>query len=618
MQKAVLFTLLFINIYTYASTGPDSDVYKATIDLIAVENDKVQITIHVPEISTDEIVYCLPKIVPGTYSIYDFGRFVSDFKALDENNNLLKVEKISENEWKIFDATVLNKINYWVDDTYDMTQSNPIFEPAGTNIAPGKNFVVNSFGFIGYLEGLKSLRYELTIKKPAEFYGVTPLRSSHTADSYDIFHLHNYDHLADSPIMYGLPDTAIKVVGGADVLIGVYSPNKIITASQIMDNVKEILEASEDYLGGKLPVDKYAFLFYFTDTAGVSGGMGALEHKNSSVYFLPEMPINEIATTLRDVCAHEFFHVVTPLNIHSEEIADFNFIEPDMSKHLWLYEGQTEYAAHHAQVRGGLISPQEFIERLQEKIFTSQNYYNDTLPFTLMSEGCLNHYHSEYGNVYQKGALINMCLDIELLRLSGGTYGTPELMRELGEKFGQQKAFEDNALFDIIAEMTYPEIRTFFKLYVEGSNSLPYQKFFNYAGIEMSQSEVMKMLSLGNVAFNFDASPSGTFITVADTTGMNSFGRDLGYIPGDRIVQIDNIDFTSGNPNELVQQWKNQTSAGDKVKMIVTRKGSSDTEKKVKLKAKALEVEVKMPGKYLLAINPTAEQEKLRKAWLGN
>lgn len=618
MQKVILSALLYINIFTYANSGPDSDKYKATIDLIAVENDKVQITLHVPQINTDEIVYCMPKIVPGTYSIYDFGRFVSDFKALDANSNLLKVEKISENEWRIFNAKNLRIINYWVDDTYDMTQSNPIFEPAGTNIAPGKNFVVNSFGFIGYIEGLKSLQYELTIKKPAEFYGVTPLRSYYAENTYDIFHLHNYGHLADSPIMYGLPDTAMKVVGGADVLIGVYSPNKIITASQIMDNVEEILEASENYLGGKLPVDKYAFLFYFTDTAGVSGGMGALEHKNSSVYFLPESPIEEIAPTLRDVCAHEFFHVVTPLNIHSEEIADFNFIEPDMSMHLWLYEGQTEYAAHHAQVRGGLISSQEFLDRMYDKIYISQNYYNDTLPFTIMSRGCLDTYHQEYANVYQKGALINMCLDMELLRLSGGAYGTPELMRDLGKRFGQQKAFEDEALFDVIAEMTYLEIRSFFGKYVEGNNTLPYSEYFEYAGIEMEEGEKMKMLSLGSVPLNFDASSNGTFIIVTDTTGMNSFGRDLGYNPGDRIVQIDNIDFTSGNPNELVQQWKSETMAGDKVKMFVIRKDSNNKEKRVKLKAKAIEVEVQMPGKFVFIDHPTATQEKFRKAWLGN
>ena len=45
----------------------------------------------------------------------------------------------------------------------------------------------------------------------------------------DKFHLDDYDHLADSPLLYAVPDTASTMVGNAQVLIGVYSPNKVIT-----------------------------------------------------------------------------------------------------------------------------------------------------------------------------------------------------------------------------------------------------------------------------------------------------------------------------------------------------------------------------------------------------
>jgi hypothetical protein len=56
-----------------------------------------------------------------------------------------------------------------------------------------------------------------------------------------------------------------------------------------------------------------------------------------------------------DIAAHEFFHVVTPLNIHSEIIEHFNFVmTPVPSRHLWLYEGTTEWAAHAMQLRAGL------------------------------------------------------------------------------------------------------------------------------------------------------------------------------------------------------------------------------------------------------------------------
>ncbi|MBL0279286.1 MAG: peptidase M61 [Bacteroidetes bacterium] len=615
-MRNFLLLLLGLSGIAARATEPTSNIYTATIDLTVVENDRVKVTIDVPEITSDNIFYCIPKIVPGTYNIYDFGRFVFDFKAYNENGVALKVEPVDVNRYKIFNATTLKKIEYWIDDTYDMTGDNPIFEPAGTNIAPD-NFVVNTFGFIGYLDGMKENDYELIIKKPAGFYGSTPLKAKSVGTNLDKFHLDDYDHLADSPLLYAVPDTASTMVGNAQVLIGVYSPNKVITAKQIMDNVSEILAAQGEYLGGKLPVDKYAFLLYFTDTTGVSGGMGALEHKNSSVYYLPETEIENIAPMLRDVCAHEFFHVVTPLAIHSREIADFNFIEPKMSKHLWLYEGQTEYAAHHAQVKAGLITHEEFISRMQGKIENSTSYYNDTLPFTTMSLGCLDIYHEEYGNVYLKGALINMCLDIELRQLSKGKYGTQELMRDLGKEFGANKAFNDDELFDKITKMTYPEIRTFFTTYVEGDTPIPYETYLKKAGISLSPEGTMEVISMGNISMNYNITAESSTIFIENLEGSNSFAKDMGYKVGDKFLSINGQSLTAGNADRAINAWKQTTKAGDKVVVMVERKLDNGKVKKVKLKGNAITVKVPMPRNLMLDEQATPEQLAFRKAWLG-
>jgi predicted metalloprotease with PDZ domain len=615
-MRNFLLLLLGLSGIAARATEPTSNIYTATIDLTVVENDRVKVTIDVPEITSDNIFYCIPKIVPGTYNIYDFGRFVFDFKAYNENGVALKVEPVDVNRYKIFNATTLKKIEYWIDDTYDMTGDNPIFEPAGTNIAPD-NFVVNTFGFIGYLDGMKENDYELIIKKPAGFYGSTPLKAKSAGTNLDKFHLDDYDHLADSPLLYAVPDTASTMVGNAQVLIGVYSPNKVITAKQIMDNVSEILAAQGEYLGGKLPVDKYAFLLYFTDTTGVSGGMGALEHKNSSVYFLPETEIENIAPMLRDVCAHEFFHVVTPLAIHSREIADFNFIEPKMSKHLWLYEGQTEYAAHHAQVKAGLITHEEFISRMQGKIENSTSYYNDTLPFTTMSLGCLDIYHEEYGNVYQKGALINMCLDIELRQLSKGKYGTQELMRDLGKEFGANKAFNDDELFDKITKMTYPEIRTFFTTYVEGDTPIPYETYLKKAGISLSPEGTMEVISMGNISMNYNITAESSTIFIENLEGSNSFAKDMGYKVGDKFLSINGQSLTAGNADRAINAWKQTTKAGDKVVVMVERKLDNGKVKKVKLKGNAITVKVPLPRTLMLDEQVTPDQLAFRKAWLG-
>ena len=83
-----------------------------------------------------------------------------------------------------------------------------------------------------------------------------------------------------------------------------------------------------------------------------------------------------------------------------------------MSQHLWMYEGVTEYFANLFQINQGLITEEEFYTRMSEKI-EHANAMNDTMPFTTMSANVLTEpYKEQYLNVYEKGALIGMCLDI--------------------------------------------------------------------------------------------------------------------------------------------------------------------------------------------------------------
>ena len=84
--------------------------------------------------------------------------------------------------------------------------------------------------------------------------GESPAGHSINLD-HDIYHLDNYDKLADALLMYGQPDTAFHHGGGAQVQIGVYSPNGVIQAAAVRDNIKDLLHAQELYLGGKLPVE---------------------------------------------------------------------------------------------------------------------------------------------------------------------------------------------------------------------------------------------------------------------------------------------------------------------------------------------------------------------------
>ena len=618
--------------FNVASATDGKYVYK--IDLTNVVDDKVFIELTVPEIEGDMLTFHLPKMIPGTYSIEDYGRFVSDFKALDKKGRSLPVEKINDNTWQISKANKLVAITYWIEDSYDTEIAGPeIMQPAGTNIEAGKNFIINASGFFGYFDGNTDLEYEINVIKPAQFYGSTGLiplsvnndltvslsiegAAVNTDATVDIFITANYDELVDSPIMYSLPDTTVIDVAGTQVLVSSYSPNKAVTSKEIANTIEEVLMAQKDYLGGTLPVDKYAFIFYFTDEPIMS--YGALEHSYSSFYYMPEYSIEEMEQQLRDFAAHEFFHIVTPLSIHSEEIQPFDFTSPKMSKHLWLYEGMTEYFAGNAQLKGGIISIDEYINMLREKIYYSTEF-NDTLPLTELSLGALNTHADQYMNVYQKGALIGMALDLTLLELSEGQYGVQNMMADLATEYGKHKAFNDEKLFDKITELTYPEVREFFRRYVEGNEPMPLVDVFMKAGIIYEMEGKFADYSLGLTEENYGVDMDRGVIFIKNQDALDEFGKSLGLIDGD-IIQTINGDTIPALGPEIMGFFENvivSMEEGKEYIMTVLRPTEDGEEEVVALSAETIKIYTIVPFAIRPVDEPTELHLKVRSAWLG-
>ncbi|MGK6352978.1 peptidase M61 [Parapedobacter sp. DT-150] len=471
--------------------------YQYTVDLTNLQDDKFRVTLITPEVTGKKVVFALPKIIPGTYAISDYGAFTSNVVAEDRGGRRLPVKQLNTNQWEIGNAKKLHRITYEVEDIYDTDKQHNIYPMAATNIE-AKNVVVHTPGIFGYLEGQHKLPIELTFEKPADFYGSSakvPVESNATRD---VFHMERLDDLYDTPIMYGVPDTTTVKVGNCEVLVSVYSPNKTINSGEIAGWLNGLLQGARVYLGGKLPADRYAFLYYFKDMklqqSFQQGMAGALEHTTSSFYYIPELPADVLKNMLVDVSSHEFFHIITPLTIASREVKEFNYDTPILSKHLWLYEGTTEYTAHHVQVQSGINTPEQFLDKLGEKIVDSRENYNDTLAFTQLSKYAASTYADQYGNVYQKGALIGACLDIYLLHLSEGGYGLKDLTHDLGIRYGKDSYFEDDELFDEIARLSYPEAKDFLLKYTQGNTPIPYDDFFRLVGVRYQPDGTKKLV----------------------------------------------------------------------------------------------------------------------------
>ncbi|MEO1009717.1 MAG: peptidase M61 [Bacteroidota bacterium] len=587
------------------------------MDLINVVDDKVLVSIDPGAFTKESITFYIPKTVPGTYSTDNYGKYIEGFRALDYKGNELMVTRPDENSWLIQNAKNLDRIMYYVNDTYDTENevAHAVFSPSGTNILAGKNFVLNLHGFVGYFKGLKEIPYTININKPANLVGTTSLKEDpgdNTDKEWDRFKASRYFEVVDNPIQYAEPNTERFQIEDITITLSVYSPSGTFTAASLKGSMEKMMRAQKAFLGDIDGTREYNILLYLSTLEPTDAkGFGALEHHTSTVVVMPEtISKYYLEESMVDVVSHEFFHTVTPLNVHSEEVQYFDFNDPKMSQHLWMYEGTTEYFANLFQVRQGLINETEFFERIMGKINNAKNY-DDTMSFTLMSRNILKPpYKDNYINVYEKGTLINMVLDIILKEKSNGEKGVLWLMKELSKTYGKMTPFKDEKLIDEIVAMTYPEVRTFFDTHVIGNTPIDYGKYLAKVGLKTATVEKQSGYFLdGEIPF-IDVDPANNdVIFVREGIELNSFFNELGAQGGDVIKSINGTDVNLEAIRPIIGQsfgWNPDTE----IKMTVQR-----GEQAISLEGKAgtplLNVRTIVPME-----NASDKEEQLREYWL--
>ncbi|NDI97544.1 peptidase M61 [Flavobacterium sp. LaA7.5] len=562
-MKQFIYSFAFAVLAFSNVTAQKNDDVKVAIDLKTITNDKVTVTVTPPAFKTNSTTYFIPKIVPGTYSADNYGKFIENFKAYDKKGRALEVVKADDNSWKIDNAKKLVKITYEVNDTYDTegTGAHEIFSPAGTNIVANENFVLNTHGFIGYFEDKGELPYELTITHPATLWGATSFVDANDSNEIDVFNAPRYPEVVDHPIMYSKPDYTSFMVDGMEILISVYSPTGKVTAKDITPEMETMMRAQKRFLGAINSTKKYSVLVYLSDIEGNDAkGFGALEHTTSTTVVMPEaMPLEQLLSSLKDVVSHEFFHIVTPLSVHSKEIHFFNYNTPKMSEHLWMYEGVTEYFANLFQVNQGLITEEEFYIRMAEKVAQSKQF-DETMNFTKMSKNILEApYKDAYYNVYLKGALIAMCIDIEMRESSNGEKGILDLMQALSNEYGSNKPFNDEDLFTKITALSYPAVGEFLNTYVAGSTPIPYDEYFAKMGVTKAKVEKPGNPFLKNEQTPYVTINAAKEIVILPNIEGNIFMSSLGIQAGDALLSVNDTAYNLDNIYDLIMNsmsWK--------------------------------------------------------------
>jgi predicted metalloprotease with PDZ domain len=465
------------------------------IDLNDRADDLFKVTLTVEGLTRENAVYQFASTAPGTYQVMDIGRFVRSFEARDARGRVVPSSQVSVNQWRLSDPARVRTIRYAIAETWDTkVERNSVYLMCGTSIE-ADHVLINPHAVIGYPTGLQAVPVRLRLRYPAEWKIGTALEREPGGG----YRAETYDHLVDSPILLGRLSDARLMVTGVPVEIYAYSKTGKIQAPQLLNAMDDMLEAAGRFLG-KLPVDRYTFLYHFEDQ-----NAGAWEHSLSSAYVFHESEFTDsLGRYLTDIAAHEFFHIVTPLNIHSEIIEHFNFVTPVPSQHLWLYEATTEWAAHAMQLRAGLKSPDDYMKKVLQKMHIDRAAFDST--YSLRDLALTSYSDSgqkQYANIYMRGALTIGLLDIRMLELSGGERGLQDVILELAGRYGRERAFSEATFVDTLVALTHPEVRDFFARYIWESEKLPIREYYARLGIHLVEDPDGRPLR-----FEIDPSPT--------------------------------------------------------------------------------------------------------------
>ena len=455
-----------------------------TVDLRQRGTHTIGVTLRVDSLSAGDTLFQFAATAPGTYQTMDIGRFVRGFTAVDARGRTIPTRKISTNQWRVAAPRRVRMIRYRVHDTWHAPEQEfRVYPMAGTAIEP-KHALINWQAVIGFPVTQQGSPFRVRMLRARDWQVATALR-----EVDGVFEAESFDALVDSPVLMGRLTTESVCVTGVPVRIAVYSPTSKITAAQLAGAMRGMLQAAGTFLG-VLPVDRYVFLFDFAPVAK-GDATGAWEHSYSSAYTLPEESYAaDSGDAITSMAAHEFFHIVTPLHLHSEIVERFNYQRPVPSRHLWLYEGTTEWASEKLQLEGGLESLEAYLAELAAKARRDRQQFDTTYSLTDLARTSYTAAGArQYANIYMRGALVAGLLDIRLLELSGGTRGLRSLVLDLSRDYGVARPFAEDSLIDIVVARTYPEIRDFFARWVEGAQRLPLREYYGKLGITVEENE---------------------------------------------------------------------------------------------------------------------------------
>ncbi len=452
-----------------ARSAPISNLrYEITFDSITAESRTIRLAMDFDVAGPGPVLLSLPAWTPGSYQLSFFARWVSNFAAT-AGEKPLAWDKLDHDTWRVQPGkakSVSIHFDYLADTLENaMSWARPNFALFnGTNLLP-------------YPEGRGAdFSATVTVKTEPGWLVATGMAAGERGGYREA----NYHDLVDKPFFVGRFDYDSLQVAGVWTRLATFPAGALQgqARSELWEQIGRMIPP-EAAVFGETPWKDYTVMMIFDPAFG---GGAALEHTNSHVGIYNNNFIG--SPILVSITAHEIVHAWNVKRLRPADMVPYRYDRMTPTTWLWVSEGITDYYADLALVRGGIITPDDFMSVTAEKIGRVAEAASTALEDASLSTWI----HPTDGSgliYYPKGSLAGLMLDIMVRDASDNRRSLDTVMRELYRTtYKQGRGFTGPEWWGAVSRAAGGRSFTEFAAkYVDGRDPYPWDQVLPLAGM---------------------------------------------------------------------------------------------------------------------------------------
>ena len=531
-----------------------------TVSFPAPQTHYMEVSATVPTERRADVELMMAVWTPGSYLVREYERNVEAVSAAGPDGRALPVVKSDKNRWRVTTGganTVTVKYRVyghemsvrtnWIEAGFALLNGAPTFLTlADRTPRPHEVVITPATGWAKSMTGLPEM--------PGG-----PHR----------YRAPDFDTLTDSPILIGNPAVYEFMVDDKKHYLVNEGEGGIFDGARAAKDLEAIVREHRR-MWGSLPYDRYVFLNVLSEASG------GLEHKNSTVLMGSRWATRtrRAYNTWLDLASHEFFHVWNVKRLRPVELGPFDYENENHTRSLWIAEGVTDYYADLALHRAGLITRDEYLDSLSDKIEELQTTPGRLVQSAEMAsfDAWIKYYRPDENSIntsisyYTKGSVVALLLDARVRKATNGARSLDDVMKAAYDKYAGSRGYTADEFRAVAEQVAGVNLKTFWDHAVSGTGELDYQEALDTLGLRF-RSVAVPADRPGKPWLGINTRNDAGRLVVSQVR-RDTPAIAAGLNVDDEILAIDNYRVRADRLDNRLEQYK----PGDKVTLLVARR----------------------------------------------